>query len=252
MSVRKGRPQALREVSPAGSTSACALLGEDVTSVGTDLEIFLPPGLLDDLHDPSLVITSAYVGPERRNRYRPSRRYRPDRARRRPGRGLRVSQVVVVMVATAAAVVPLSLIVAHAPMAPAAAHLAASHRSAAQAHAARTASGSRRPGAGIRHRKGRIQTVRSITADRGLAGGAAAASAGRLATAPAAATAVATATGVSATGALATGACQSPATPAMVNRCARVAARSERRAQRVADRSARAARRASLGAVINP
>ena len=82
MSVRKGRPQALREVSPAGSTSACALLGEDVTGVGTDLEIFLPPGLLDDLHDPSLVITSAYVGPERRIRSRPSCRYRPDRARR--------------------------------------------------------------------------------------------------------------------------------------------------------------------------
>jgi hypothetical protein len=213
--------------------------------VGTDIEIYLPPGLLDDLHDPSLVITSAYVGPERRVRSRRSPRDRSDRARRRPGRWLRTSEVVAVIVATVAAVVPLSLIVAHAPMAPAADHLPASHRSSANVHASRPAPESRRQGAEIRHHQDRIEAGRSITGDHGAAAAPATASAGTLATAPPPAIAVAMATGASATAA-----CETPGTPAMVTRCARVAARSERRAERLAVRSARAGRRSQQDVVI--
>jgi hypothetical protein len=205
--------------------------------VGTDLEIYLPPGLLDDLHDPSLVITPAYVGPERRIRSRRSPRHRPDRARRRPGRWLRVSEVVAVIVATVAAVVPLSLIVAHAPMAPAAVHLAASHRSAANVHASRPAPGSRRQAAEIRLHQDRSEAGRSTAGDHGAVAAAAAPSARMVATAPAPAIAVATANG-----APTPAACQAPGTPAMVTRCARVIARSERRAERLAVRSARAGR----------
>jgi hypothetical protein len=68
-------------------------------------EVYVPPEMLSDLHDPRLVITPDYVGRDRR---------RPGIGRGRPARGgrpsLRLRDVVTVALVTAAAVVPLTLI----------------------------------------------------------------------------------------------------------------------------------------------
>jgi hypothetical protein len=71
----------------------------------------IPAGLLDDLHDPTLIITDGYVGPDPRARagHRPSAP---------PARRPRVRPVVVAVVLTAAVVAPLTLAFSH-PVGPA-------------------------------------------------------------------------------------------------------------------------------------
>jgi hypothetical protein len=71
----------------------------------------LPPGLLADLYDPRLVISADYVGRDRR-RPRPM----APRGRSSHGPSLRVRQAIVVVVVTAAAVVPLTLMAARTPV----------------------------------------------------------------------------------------------------------------------------------------
>ncbi len=93
-----------------------------------DDELIIPEGMLTDLHHPRLVITEEYVGPDRRTLDRSQRRtHRRDEQRRRewhPGsefpsaRSNRVGRpsgtlVLATAVATAAAVAPLTLVVAH-------------------------------------------------------------------------------------------------------------------------------------------
>jgi hypothetical protein len=111
MSKWRSGPPATERAAPDGSLSAYGLL--DVDCTGSAVDIYLPPGLLDDLHDPSLIITSGYVGPERRDWAQRHRIHRFKRAPGRPGRGLRLIQTVALVLATVAAAVPLTLVASH-------------------------------------------------------------------------------------------------------------------------------------------
>lgn len=113
---------------PDGSLSAYGLL--DVDGTGSAVDIHLPPGVLDDLHDPSLIITPGYVGPERRDRAQRYRIYRSKRALRRPRRGLRLIEAVAVVLAVVAATVPLTLVASHSMVEASAARPAPSHHTA--------------------------------------------------------------------------------------------------------------------------
>jgi hypothetical protein len=74
-------------------------------------EIDVPPELLADLHEPRLIITPNYVGSDRRV----SGARRPHR--RGFGPSVRLIEVVVIIMATVVAVVPLTLLASHAAVA---------------------------------------------------------------------------------------------------------------------------------------
>jgi hypothetical protein len=101
----RGGRQALERTSRGEPVSAHGLLGGDAVGTVSDLELYVPPEMLADLHEPRLVITPGYIGRDRR-RPTPS----PWRVCRRPKSRL----VLVVMVAliTSATVVPLTLALA--------------------------------------------------------------------------------------------------------------------------------------------
>ena len=116
---------------PVAAVTASDLLARpesDRSACGSDAEVAIPEGMLADLHHPRLVITDEYVGPDRRTLNRGQRRtQRRDEQRRREWRpgsefpparadrtsGPRATLVVTTAAATAAAVAPLTLIIAH-------------------------------------------------------------------------------------------------------------------------------------------
>lgn len=85
--------------------SAHGLLGGDSVGTVSDLELYVPPEMLADLHEPRLVITPGYIGRDRR-RAAPS----PWRVRRQSRS--RLGLVVMVALITSATVVPLTLALA--------------------------------------------------------------------------------------------------------------------------------------------
>ncbi len=119
-----GREGPRRTVSPMGCSIALDLLAIPAASVppgpvtrrpivvpSADVEVMLDPSWLLDLHDPTLVISNSYVGPDRR---RTDRSW--DQGRWRPRRWARlIRRAVQVVVMTAAVVVPLVLIASPAP-----------------------------------------------------------------------------------------------------------------------------------------
>jgi hypothetical protein len=94
-------------------------LGGGIDGSGRAIEVFVSPQLLADLHHPRLVIAPDYVGPDRRRpqppRWGAVRHLDPAAPRRSADRSRGWRQVLVTVVATVAAVVPLTLIVAHGP-----------------------------------------------------------------------------------------------------------------------------------------
>jgi hypothetical protein len=101
----RGGRQALERASRGRPVSAHGLLSGDWVGEVADLEVYVPPELLADLHDPRLVITPGYIGRDRR---------RPATARWGDGNQPRSQLLLVVMVAllTSAIVVPLTLALA--------------------------------------------------------------------------------------------------------------------------------------------
>jgi hypothetical protein len=115
-----------------------ALPDRDSTRPAADREIRVPPGLLSDLHDPRLIITADYVGPDRRlldrREWRSLERERNrsgawqpagalpvgrvERARVERGRvvgaiSFRLRHLVAAVLLTAMTVVPLTVLVSH-------------------------------------------------------------------------------------------------------------------------------------------
>jgi hypothetical protein len=114
----------------AFSLLACPDLGSAVAAA--DREVLVPAGLLSDLHDPRLIITAEYVGPDRRlldrrewrslERERSRRGQPPARAwpegRARRGRvdgaiSFRLRHLVAAVLLTAVTLVPLTVLVSH-------------------------------------------------------------------------------------------------------------------------------------------
>jgi hypothetical protein len=83
--------------------------GRHVTVRPADVEIVIAPDWLADLHDPTLVITRGYVGPERRRTDRGAPGYAPTTRTLRSSWFRRIAQIVCMTVAVA---VPLTLIAA--------------------------------------------------------------------------------------------------------------------------------------------
>jgi len=94
-----------RDVFPVGDPSAgvLATLADSTAVRSRELEVVITPDLVADLYDPTLVISHAYVGPERR---------RTDRSAPSAGVPSWVRKVVSVLLLTAAVVVPLTMIAA--------------------------------------------------------------------------------------------------------------------------------------------
>lgn len=135
---RAGRPRPDRPVT-AFSLLACP--DPESTRAAPDRQVSVPAGLLSDLHDPRLIITAEYVGPDRRlldrrewrSLQRERTRYRAWRpARPRPEAQLEVGRVggpisfrlrhlVAAVLLTAVTVVPVTVLVSHraAPAVPA-------------------------------------------------------------------------------------------------------------------------------------
>lgn len=99
-----------REPLPAGgpASSALALRPVRVDEPAGASDVVITPDLVADLHDPTLVITHGYVGPERRHADRRSGEW-PTTAGSRPSLARRALSVVLL---TAAVVVPLTMIAA--------------------------------------------------------------------------------------------------------------------------------------------
>lgn len=117
MSLLRGGRRALDEDGPVAPITVCGLLGRADAATGR-LDVYVPPSWLADLHDPRLIITADFVGRDRRFRHRhPPSSSRPDVALPSPseGRGssLRFHQLLAVVVATVALVVPLTLMASH-------------------------------------------------------------------------------------------------------------------------------------------
>lgn len=88
--------------------SAAALLA--ASTYGPDVDVYLSPELVADLHQPDLVITPGYVGPERRRRARTAAAQRPVSSVRAGSRWALLSLLVGTMVvATAIAAIVFSL-----------------------------------------------------------------------------------------------------------------------------------------------
>jgi len=116
--LTRGQARRRRTTSPMGGTTVLDLLAVPVEAVPdgpgvrppvvgppTDVEVLDPSWLLD-LHDPTLVITDSYVGPDRRRRERTS-----VQGGGTPGRwNVLLRRAAQVIVATTVAVVPLVLI----------------------------------------------------------------------------------------------------------------------------------------------
>jgi hypothetical protein len=101
----RGGRQALERASRGQPVSAHGLLGGESVATALDLEIYVPPEMLADLHEPRLVITPGYIGRDRR-RPATSRwglRHQPKS---------RLVLVVLVALITSAIVVPLTLALA--------------------------------------------------------------------------------------------------------------------------------------------
>ncbi len=215
-STWRAGPPATEGIPPVGSHSADGLL--DVAGTGRAVDIYLPPGVLDDLHDPSLIITPGYVGPERRDRARRYRIYRSKRALRRPGHGLRLIEVVAVVLATVAAAVPFTLIASHSMVEASAARAAPSNPTAEATGALRAS------GAAVRqHHSGRL----------GLRPVRLAANRRRIATGPAVAVQPRSAS------------CTLPGNAVRTARCSARLARTDRQEQRASLRATRASLRAA-------
>lgn len=225
MPVSRGGLRALSDASPDSASSAYNLLG-DGAPTGHPVEIDLPPGMLDDLHHPALVISPGYVGPERRrwaDRRWADQRWADRRSGlhrhpigRRPGRGLRLSETIMVIAVTVAAVVPLTLILSHGPTPASSARRSPPRSAAVSARAAGAVPTARRHPAPRQPRAARLAGGRSATTGKSAAG---------------AATAVSS--------------CTAPATPALTARCARRQAAIERHVRVAALRATRQARRRS-------
>ena len=102
MPETRGGRRALERASRHEPVSAHGLLGGDSVGTVSDLEVYVPPELLADLHEPRLVITPGYIGRDRR---RPV----PWRWRVRRQPKSRLALVVMVALITSATVVPLTL-----------------------------------------------------------------------------------------------------------------------------------------------
>ena len=107
-----------REVAPAADlpTALDLLAGTPPVSAGrhvtvrpADVEIVIAPDWLADLHDPTLIITRGYVGPERRRTDRGAPGYAPTTRTLRSSWLRRIAQIVCMTMAVA---VPLTLIAA--------------------------------------------------------------------------------------------------------------------------------------------
>jgi hypothetical protein len=122
----RGGRRALERASGAEPVSAHGLLGGDSVGTVSDLEVYVPPEMLADLHEPRLVITPGYIGRDRR---RPAPWQR--RVRRPPTS--RLALVVMVALITSAIVVPLTL-----ALAPRGVSATATHRVRAHAPGPRT------------------------------------------------------------------------------------------------------------------
>ena len=147
--VGRQRAEAPRPDRPVTAFSLLACPDPESTPPPVDGEIHVPPGLLSDLHDPRLIITADYVGPDRRlldrrewrslererNRYRdwrPARTVRVGRAEGGPADGeasFRLRHLVAAVLLTAMTVVPLTVLVSQrdAPTDPSAPTSPASH-----------------------------------------------------------------------------------------------------------------------------
>jgi hypothetical protein len=101
----RGGRRALERASGGEPVSAHGLLGGDSVGTISDLEVYVPPEMLADLHEPRLVITPGYIGRDRR---RPAPSPWPVR---RPPRS-RLALVVIVALITSATVVPVTLALA--------------------------------------------------------------------------------------------------------------------------------------------
>jgi hypothetical protein len=102
--------------------SAHGLLGGDSVGTVSDLELYVPPEMLADLHEPRLVITPGYIGRDRR-RPAPPQWGGP----REPTS--RLALVVMVALVTSATVVPLTLALAPRGVSATATHPARAHAS---------------------------------------------------------------------------------------------------------------------------
>lgn len=107
--MRRGR-SALTVRASSGTPTAYGLLGAP-SSCGHDLEVYVPPSLLADLHAPDLVITPRYVGPERRLWSRLPVGAAPSPPDDR--RSLRLMEAVVIVLVSVALAVPLTLLASH-------------------------------------------------------------------------------------------------------------------------------------------
>ena len=117
MSLLRGGRRALDEEGPVAPITVCGLLGPADVATG-QLDVYVPPSWLADLHDPRLIITPDFVGRDRRFGHRPP----PSSSRSgvappppSTGRGssLRFHQLIAVVVATVALAVPLTLMASH-------------------------------------------------------------------------------------------------------------------------------------------
>lgn len=116
-----------RPVTVVTASDLLACPETDRSTSGCEGDVAIPEGMLADLHHPRLVITDAYVGPDRRTldrgqrraqrrdeqrrrEWRPGSEFPPPRAARTP---VRRTSLVVATVATAVTVAPLTLVVAH-------------------------------------------------------------------------------------------------------------------------------------------
>ena len=136
--VRRQRAEAPRPDRPVTAFSLLACPDRESTPPAVDGEIPVPLGLLSDLHDPRLIITAGYVGPDRRlldrrewrslererNRHRawpPARTLvegGAEEGRAEGGRvdgeaSFRLRHLVAAVLLTAMTVVPLTVLVSH-------------------------------------------------------------------------------------------------------------------------------------------
>jgi hypothetical protein len=127
--VGRQRAEETRPHRPVTASSLLACPDPEGIPAAAGGEIPVPVGLLSDLHDPRLIITADYVGPDRRlldrrewrslererTRYRtwrPSTHWRPG-GRVGGATSFRVRHLVAAVLLTAVTVVPLTVVVSH-------------------------------------------------------------------------------------------------------------------------------------------
>jgi hypothetical protein len=134
----RGGRRALEGASRGEPVSAHGLLGGDSVGTVSDLELYVPPEMLADLHEPRLVITPGYIGRDRR-RPAPPQWGGP----RQPTS--RLALVVMVALVTSATVVPLTLALAPRGVSATATHPARAHESGPRTDLTRSRTRKERP-----------------------------------------------------------------------------------------------------------